>query len=165
MKKINSEDQTKPLNVTENRNANYDLLDIVKKFKPTGINRMEGTCANIKDLVEPWDAYTYDFDETLCGMVSAPYILSRLCALFEGLKIDVGGQRDYKITWCTVLEHKESGFVVTFYDHKGGISYGSDIYGDKTPDSFIKDLQQLIEVLKNDNCPHPYDGCVVGEIA
>lgn len=158
----------KPLKVKKSRNANYKLLEIVSKFKPVGDDRMEGTCANIREQIEPWGStkeMIRDYDKTLCGGTSAPYLLARLCALFEGLKLNVGGQEFYKTTWETILEHKKTGHVITFYDCKSAASYGSDVYGDDTPKEFIKDVKALIKVLKDERCPHPYDGCVVGEVA
>lgn len=158
----------KPLKPTKDRNANYKLLSIAKKFKSVGADRMDGTCANIKELIEPWGStkeMIRDYDKTLSGGTSAPYVLARLCALFEGLQIQVDGQAGYKTTWNVVLEHKETGHVVTFYDYKSGASYGSDIYGNKAPKEFVRDLKTLIKVLKDGRCPHPYDGCVVGEVA
>lgn len=153
----------------ESRNADYSLLKVAKLFEPgCPDTEIKNTCANIKSQVEALDTGG-DFDRwwgsTLSGCTSAPLALSKLCALFQGLKIDVGGQDYYKITWQTVLKHKETGHAVTFYDYKGGISYGSDVYGKQAPVEFIDDLKDLIEVLKNPRCPHPYDGCVVGEEA
>lgn len=154
----------KPLEPTKNRNANYKLLAITKAFIPENPDNIVGTCANIQNQIEgEWGSVNYD--DTFCAKVSAPYVLARLCALFNGLKIDVGGQEYYKVTWQTVLKHKKTGHIVTFYDYKGGISYGSDIYGNKTPKEFIKDVQKLLKILSDERCPHPYDGCVVGEIA
>ena len=150
----------KPMDTSE-RNADYSLLSVAKLFEPIDPEFIVGTCANIRSQIEPSD----DWDNDFCMTVSAPYVLARLCALFKGLQIDVGGQNNYKTTWDTALKHVESGHIITFYDYKGGISYGSDVYGKDVSPSFIRDVRELLNVLKNDRCPHPYDGCVVGEIA
>ena len=151
----------RPLNVKKSRSANYKLLSIAKKFEPVGIEHLVDTCANIIYEIEtietPWE-------ETFTANVSAPYVLARLCALFHGLQIDVGGQEYYKVTWTTILRHKKTGEIVTFYDYKGAISYGSKIDGPMS-DNFLKDVKKLLKVLSDERCPHPYDGCVVGEIA
>lgn len=146
--------QTKPLVGVESRNADYKLLLIAEKFEPIGHENIIGTCANFKESVG--DIYE---------QVSAPYALARLCALFKGLKIETGGQEFYKTTWETVLKHKKSGNIITFYDYKGSISYGSNISSVDKDNKFIEDVKKLLSVLSNDRCPHPYDGCVVGEVA
>lgn len=151
------------------RNANYKLLEVNKLFVPA-LNgaTLNGTCGNIQEQIEPRledvKADIEAYDKRLSGQ-GAPIVLSRLIALFEGLQIETCGQSAYKITWNVILVHPETGHLVTFYDYKGGISYGSDIFGKETPKSFIRDLKKLIEVLKDSRCPHPYDGCVVGEAA
>jgi len=155
----NELDQTKPFSPPSNRNANYELTSIAKQFKSGG--EMVGTCANIQQQIE--DGHNYD--SSFSNNVSAPYVLARLCALFNGLKIEANGQKSYKTTWEVVLTHTKTGHVLTFYDYKGGISYGSNIYGKETPEDFIKDVKNLLQVLADNRCPHPYDGCVIGEIA
>lgn len=152
----------KPFEPQKRRDADYGLLAITKQFKnEPDTEKIVGTCANIRDTVEK----DLEYEDCFYSQVSAPYVLARLCALFEDLTIQVCGQEGYKVTWQVILTHKKTGHVITFYDYKGGISYGSDVFGAKTPKSFIKDVQTLLNVLKNDRCPHPYDGCVVGEIA
>lgn len=139
----------------KNRNADYKLLNKVKNFEPSNAS-VVGTCANLQ----------YGLDESLYDKVSAPMLLARLCSLFEHLKIDVHGQSGYKITWNIVLKHTPTGHIVTFYDYKGGASWGSDVISVKdAPKEFIQDLKKLLKVLTNERCPHPYDGCVVGEVA
>lgn len=149
---------SKPMEVKKSRNANYKLLETIKAFVPGSLDAIEGTCANIKSQIEG-----DNWNDSLGSQVSAPYALARLCALYHGLRIESLGQESYKCTWQTILLHPETGHVVTFYDYKGGISFGSDISGKDTPKSFIRDLKKLLKVLKDDRCPHPYDGCVVGE--
>lgn len=153
--------------IGERRSADYSLLKITKAFKPVAYKWAGGTCGNLQDRIFP----TWTEDRKLTKIpgfyerVSAPMLLGRLCALFMGLKIEAAGQRDYKVTWTTVLKHKETGKILTFYDWKGSASFGSDAYGEDAPESFIRDVRTLLDVLANPKCPHPYDGCVVGEIA
>jgi hypothetical protein len=155
---------------TERRTADYSLLKIAEAFEPAAPEASHGTCGNIQSQVygDPFIGKSFERNPDyapLYDRVSAPMMLARLCSLFHGLRIDVGGQEYYKVTWTVVLRHKETGHVVTFYDWKGGSSIGSDVYGKGTPKSFIRDVKKLVEVLCNERCPHPYDGCVVGEIA
>lgn len=157
---------SKPMEVKKSRNHNPKLLAVVHKFEPTDITRIGSTCAYIQNLIEPQRfELGGNWEETLAAKVSAPYVLARLCSLFNGLQIKSSGQDAYKVTWETALKHKETGHVVTFYDYKGGISYGSNVYSKETPKAFVRDLKKLIKTLADDRCPHPYDGCVVGEIA
>lgn len=154
------------------RDADYKLLKITEAFEPASPALSEGTCGNIQSLVigDYWERHDTKLVENksykpLYERVSAPMMLARLCALFGGLQIDVRGQEGYKVTWTIVLKHKATGHIVTFYDYKGAPSFGSDVYGDSAPKSFVSDVKKLVEVLSNDRCPHPYDGCVVGEVA
>lgn len=155
---------SRPLAVRKRRNHDKSLLEIADKFKPTSIDRIYGTCGNIKQDVEG-NFDTKDWDKCFAAAVAAPYLLARLCAMFAGLQIQSNGQEEYKVTWKVVLEHVETGHVVTFYDWKGGSSFGSDVSGENAPKPFISDVKKLIQSLRNDRFPHPYDGCVIGEIA
>lgn len=151
---------SKPLDVKKGRNNNPKVLAAGSAFTAAKGADCVGTCANIKSQVE-----SFDYEDSLCSKVSAPYVLSRLIAMFPGLEIEVLGQDGYKVTWQTILVHKETGHIVTWYDYKSGISYGSDVYGDRAPKSFIRDLKKLVKALADERFPHPYDGCVIGEIA
>lgn len=152
----------KPLRPKKSRNADYKLLEIASKFKNAELERINGTCANIKQDIEP---HPIPYEKTFGATVSAPYVLARLCAMFPGLRIEVDGQPGYKTTWNVILKHIETNHVLTFYDFKGAISYGSDVCGVTASKTFIQDVKTLIKALRNNRFPHPYDGCVVGEVA
>lgn len=145
------------------REANYDLLKIFEKFSHGG--EIVGTCGNISDVVDPYDFKTPNgYRETFKGKNSAPMILARLVS--AGVPITVHGQEGYKTTWEVILTHKLSGHVMTFYDYKGGISYGSDVREkSETNQEFLKDVKTLLKALGDDQFPHPYDGCAIGEEA
>lgn len=147
----------------ERRLANYKLLNAFKPFDCGG--EIDGTCGNLSSDLEPYDfTIEGDYERTFKGSTSAPMLLARLVA--AGIKIDVEGQSGYKTTWTAILTHRESGNVVTFYDWKGGVSYGSNVRAIKGADKkFIKDLRALLKVLADERFPHPYDGCCVGEEA
>lgn len=138
------------------RDADYSLVVDALPFEPVGSESFSGTCANIKEDLGLTGFY---------DMVESPYLLARLCALFDGLKVEAYGQESYKVTWQTALKHKETGHILAFYDYKGGASLASSVYGKNAPDKFLSDAKNLIEALVDDRCPHPYDGCCVGEIA
>lgn len=152
----------------ERRAADYSLLAALKAFEPASVDLLNGTSGNIQ-----WAYNGNRFGKekvegifkgkAFYEVISAPMLLSRLCAGFHGLQIQVGGQENYKTTWDVALKHKESGNIITFYDWKGGPSFGSNI---AEPGGIFKDdVAVLLLALVNDRFPHPYDGCCVGEIA
>lgn len=164
MKTFNNEQPSKC------RNNDVKLLNAFKVFETT-TQSVEETCGNIKECYEYYNMTTHSYDtkygkeqqNSFYHLVSAPMLLSRLIA--AGFTPTVYGQDGYKVTWEFVLKHKDTGHIVTFYDFKGGPSFGSDVYGDNVPESFKKDLLRILKALINPRFPHPYDGCVVGEIA
>lgn len=151
------------------RNANYKLLEIFDKFESLpstpytdGVN----FCGNIKHELEGYDPKNGTYNGPIgCFYeeVSAPMLLARLVS--AGMQVKVEGQDGYKTTWEVVLKHKSTGHIIYFYDYKGGSSIGSNILSKKESPKFFKDVVTLCKALKNDRFPHPYDGCVVGEIA
>lgn len=144
------------------RTADRKLLEVAKLFVPAkGLDVMEGTSGNIQADIKG----NQEYEDTIAWTTAAPYLLARLCALFEGLQVETHGQTAYKITWSTCLVHPETGHRLTFYDWKGCSSIGSDVSGKEVPKAFLRDVKKLIKVLQDDKCPHPYDGCVVGEVA
>jgi hypothetical protein len=153
----------------KSRNADYKLLEKTQDFEVITQEKLwknhESTCGNITSVlkINP-KTKKYESPGAIYNLVSAPFLLARLCALFKNLDISANGQEAYKTTWNTALKHKKTGHVITFYDWKGAASYGSnnEALDDK---EFIKDATKLIKALCNDRCPHPYDGCVVGEVA
>lgn len=158
----------KPMRLEKGRDANYALLKIAELFVPAkGDDVFIGTCGNIQNLVDDTAIAGRKWEDSFRANVAAPYLLARLCALFEDLNITSCGQASYKITWQTALIHPETGFRLTFYDYKGCASFGSDVVSSKTAAEklFLKDVKKLLKVLRDNRCPHPYDGCVVGEIA
>lgn len=151
----------------ERRNANYKLLEALKPFEviPHVGDAIDGTHAGIRSFFEPsygtkekgiWDGkYFYE-------VISAPMLLARLCAGFHGLSIEAAGQEWYKITWQTAIRHKSTGAIVSFYDFKGSASFGG---GEESSREFKRDVKALLLALTDERFPHPYDGCVVGEVA
>jgi len=132
------------------RNADYSILEIFEKFdafKPMH-DQTNGNIGMRKELSWFKDA------------VNSPMLLARLVS--AGVPIIVLGQDGYKITWETQLVHIKSGGVITFYDYKGGVSFGSN---GELSDEFLNDVHTLLKALSNERFPHPYDGCVVGEEA
>ena len=130
------------------RNSDRTLLKAFGPFKLCGQDR-PSTDGNIH----------FELGQ-ICYMVSAPMLLARLVS--GGMSPMVLGQEGYKITWEVALKHETTGAILTFYDWKGGASYGSCGSSDIV---FLADVKALLAALTNPRFPHPYDGCVVGEIA
>ncbi len=150
------------------RSADYSLLDALKAFESADSSLLAGTCGNIQTQFNPeWKNGAMQGGifggESFYEAVSAPFLLAKLVAGYPGLSVNAEGQDAYKITWTVVLKHKSSGNVVTFYDWKGGSSFGGNLTSAKG--KFKTDLIALLLALVNQNFPHPYDGCRIGEIA
>jgi hypothetical protein len=149
------------------RNANYKLLEEFNKWKfSTDITSLNGTCANLRTEFESYNfetkKYSSPYGGSFYNLISAPMLLARLVA--AGCKPLIEGIDNYKCTWEVILIHKDSGAILTFYDYKGASSFGTcDIAIEQK--QVQKDLIKLIKALVNPRFPHPYDSCVVGEIA
>ena len=141
------------------RNADYNLLKVTENFEVIESIEHE-TSGNIQ-----WDVAKYRGKENLYlyESVTSPMFLARLISLFDGLKINCHGQSAYKITWSACLRLKGTDLELCFYDYKGAASIGST-RNTKNEDE-AKLVSELLDVLCNDRCPHPYDDCVVGEVA
>lgn len=161
--------------VSERRSNKPELLAALEGFQPCEADRINGTCGNIQwqfdgspELGSGLSVKGYKggiFDgKAFYELVSAPYLLAKLVAGYPGLQVNAEGQEGYKVTWTVILKHKKTGHVVTFYDWKGAAAYGSDLRSEM-PESFRRDLSALLKALASPYFPHPYDGCVIGEIA
>lgn len=155
------------------RQANYDLLSVFDLFEPVrDKEKIYGTSGNIQYCFENYNLSDNEYktkygkakkcQKPFHSLISAPMLLSRLVS--AGCVPLVEGQDGYKITWRIILEHKKTKAIYTFYDWKGGSSYGSCKLG-FTNEQAKKDFLKLLQALINPKFPHPYDGCVVGEIA
>jgi len=136
------------------RQADYSLLNSTKNFAPT-------------EMPESSHGIGYDFKKEDLGgylyeLVSAPMGLARLIAAYKGLNITTGGQQNYKTTWETALKLNDSNLVITFYDFKGAFSIGAN--QDPTDSEWVQ-IIELLKAIVNNQFPHPYDDCVVGEVA
>lgn len=138
------------------RNNDESLLNDLVHFEGTNTNKIVGTRGNIQNELEK------ELGGSFYNLISAPMLLARLVA--AGFKPDVLGQEGYKCTWQFVLEHAPTGCILTFYDYKGGSSFGACEKGHKN-EVFKKDVIKFLKAITNPRFPHPYDGCVVGEIA
>lgn len=158
------------------RQGKRNILAALDAFEPANDHDGVGTCGNIKSLFDPeYDVKTGKYkggifnNKPFYEAVDAPYLLAKLVAGYRGLNVNAEGQEAYKVTWMVVLRHKETGAIVTFYDWKGGSSFGSDIMPALAESvgyrSFKVDLTNLLKALTHKNFPHPYDGCSIGEIA
>src|SRR5690606_1098813 len=150
------------------RQANYDLLKAFANFEQADPMAVNGTYGNIQMDFEDYDYKTgkyktkYGKNKPFYYLVSAPMLLARLIA--AGFTPRVSGQDGYKVTYTFTLRHIPTGCILTFYDYKGASSFGACKKGHENKD-FQADALRVIKALINPKFPHPYDGCVVGEIA
>lgn len=162
------------IEIKERRNNDTEILNAFDGWESVTqdfvYSKVSSTCGNISyDVEGEYDIKSHNHTKDLFNgksfykSVSAPYLLARLVA--AGMKVETRGQEGYKTTWHVWMRHKETGHFLSFYDYKGASSYGSDVYGKTAPKEFIKAVTQIILAVTNDRFPHPYDGCVVGEIA
>lgn len=156
---------------SESRGAKYNILKAFEAFEIANSDDMNGTSGNIKDIFQEyvWNcddpahyktSYGAKNQKSFLDLVSAPMLLARLVA--AGMIPTIEGQQGYKVTWTIALRHKETKEILTFYDYKGASSYGSSNVDNK---AFTNDVLKVLKALINPKFPHPYDGCVVGEIA
>lgn len=159
------------------RNANYKLLSIFKSFEVvTDRDSLINTRGNINYYFQSKGLFGINeehknsqFDtlknKGMFEVLSAPYLLAKLVS--AGCIPFVEGQDGYKNTWTIALKHKKTGHIITFYDFKSASSVGSSLtgYDSKDEKTFLKDAEKLIQALINERFPHPYDGCVIGEVA
>ena len=159
------------------READYSLLKKIKNFK--FINKCAdgngNVCSelqvNIKSKKPKFVGYmSFNHPEykNYIGFYQAIpscLLLYRLACLFEG-QAKFGGQEGYKVTWEFSLKHKPTGEIITFGYWKGGALFWTQHSSYTELDkSLQKDLLDLLSVLLNKNCPHPYDGLVAGSVA
>ena len=155
----------------DSRQADYNLLEVFNEFELKGYDSLiEGTYGNIQSDFFEYDLKTrkyksklgVKYQDSFSNLVSAPMLLARLIS--AGCSPIVEGQQGYKTTFIFTLKHKETGAVVTFYDWKGAPSFGACELGHRNKE-FKKSLKKLLKALIDPKFPHPYDSCVVGEIA
>lgn len=162
--------------IKKRRNNNRKLLDVLNAFEPANPDDIAGTCGNIQSVINPkfdinpktgkWENVGGIFKgKCFYDKVSAPYLLAKLAASYPGVQISTEGQDGYKVTWTIALKHKDTGATFTFYDWKGAASFGSNIFPDELKGQLKMDFILLIKALADPRFPHPYDGCVIGEVA
>lgn len=154
----------------KSRNHDIRLLKPFEAFEPVeSQDDTYGTSGNIKVEFEKWNIgsntyktpYGKDSQKPFYDLISAPMLLARLAA--SGVA-SIFCERTYKTTFYGAMKHKETGCIVTFYDWKGASGYGSCRKGLEN-EAFKKDVIKVLRALINPRFPHPYDGCVIGEIA
>lgn len=96
-------------------------------------------------------------------VMSSAMLLYRLCCLFSGLRVHVKGPAGYKYVWTAEVQHVATGGLVNFGEHKGASHVSaSHLQG---PKEFLDDMLELLNLLYDEKCLHPYDGLVAGCVA
>ena len=96
----------------------------------------------------------------LSCVISSPLLLYRLRCLFP---VEVQEVDRYKSVWEAEVVHKASGRILGFGEHKGA----PRVYlsPDEPNREFVEDGIELLNLLCDPRCPHPYDGIVAGSVA
>jgi len=105
------------------------------------------------------DVETCDLDEVM----SSALMLYRLCCLWAGLQIEVEGPPGYKVVWTAELKHIATGEALAFSEWKGALLIRVSKL--RAPPEFESDMLELLNLLCDERCPHPYDGTVAGSVA
>ena len=97
--------------------------------------------------------------------ISSAMALYCLGSLYH-VNVQLNGPDGFKNVWKIPLEHKESSFVVIFGDSKGAFTIYSKLSShEDVPESAKRDLLELLNILANGKCPHPYDRVIAGSVA
>lgn len=107
----------------------------------------------------------FDFTQELSypSVISSALLLYRLCCLFK-CQVDVEGPQGYKVVWSVHLQHKSSGHYVGFSEWKASALFRASKFP-PTGTAFDEDWLDLLNLLLDRQCPHPYDGTVAGTVA
>jgi hypothetical protein len=118
----------------------------------------------IKEFVWPSNPLNLD-GESLFAVISSANLLYRLLCLYKAT-VESYGPDGYKLVWTVSLKHKETGETLMFGEWKGGSNMWTRFHShEELPESFNKDLLELLNFLCSTKVPHPYDGCVAGSVA
>jgi len=98
-------------------------------------------------------------------VISAALLLYRLIVLFAAKVYSVPSRIQYANIWWVTLKHKETGIILTFGERKAAAGIWTSVHRDQMPESFKADTLELLNILADPKCPHPYDGCVAGSVA
>ena len=97
------------------------------------------------------------------SVISSALLLYRLCCLFD-CQVDVEGPQGHKVVWSVYLQHKSSRHYVGFSEWKGSALFRASKFP-PTGTAFDEDWLDLLNLLLDPQCPHPYDGTVAGSVA
>lgn len=98
----------------------------------------------------------------MCEVISSALLLYRLIVLFAAKVYSVPLRIQYANVWWVTLKHKETGTLLTFGERKAAAGIWTSVHRDQMPESFKADVLELLDILTDPKCPHPYDGCVAG---
>lgn len=103
-----------------------------------------------------------DLSET----ISSALALYRMICMIKNPIVETEGAEGYKVPWSLKLIHVETGEILGFSEWKGAFGIWTRFYETKElPESFKRDLTEILNFMLSDKSPHPYDGCTAGSVA
>lgn len=135
-------------------NELYGNICMDIKFNPKTLKAKILKSRKLVDLPSFWEC------------ISSSLLMYRLACIFQDLDFELNGPNGYKVVWNTSLRHVETGEILSFGEWKGGVSIWSKFHGiGEAPESYQKDLLELLTFLVSNKVVHPYDGVVAGSVA
>jgi len=178
----NSEYLVQPEYLAE-RKADYKKGEIInKKWKAISKKNSykinpNGTCGNIghyilvsdktrkvsitKSFVSPKAGQSYLF-----RAISSALAMYRVVCMINNPIVESEGAAGYKMPWSISLKHEETGNILMFGEWKGGFGIWTSF--NKTedlPESYKKDMIEILNLMFSKNSPHPYDRVTAGSVA
>ena len=166
------------------RKADYKKGESInKKWKPITSEQClkdnpHGTCGNVGShivvnkktkKVEFLKEYYGNANENkvrLYQAISAALALYRIICMIANPIVETEGANGYKVPWTIHLKHVESGEVFGISEWKGAFGVWTRFHDlSELPDSFKKDIKELLDLMFSDKSPHPYDNCTAGVVA
>ena len=158
----------------EDEDPAYQARDkIASKWEPVTANGFSGNFAGTLKVATdgkisyktPKDYKSFDMESPgIYDVMPSAMWLYRLACTFKPI-VEFHGPDGYKLVWAASFEHKATGYVLHFYEWKGGFTLGATGEDTTTNAKFKKDVLELLNYLASDTCPHPYDGTIAGFIA
>lgn len=98
--------------------------------------------------------------------ISAALLLYRLICLIKQPIVTSEGAEGYKVPWVIFLKHFETGEILGISEWKGAVTLKSRFHSVKElPESYKKDMTELLNLVFSNKSPHPYDDTTAGSVA
>lgn len=92
-----------------------------------------------------------------CRVMPPPLLLYRLRCPWP---VEVQHGHRYKWVWSVTVVHNATGEILEFDESKAGASVRPRNLADHPKQQFVTDAMELLNLLYDHMCPHPYDGYI-----